>query len=412
MPSYNNGQYIGQALDSILMQQVNFIYQIIITDDCSQDNSPQIIREYARKHPDKIVALYSNKNCRLFQNVIKALQIMDSEYFCVLDPDDYWTDEKRLQKAVDFLDDNPEYTIYATNTYTIYEDKFVKLKYDRPNINEYTSTYEDYLIGKEILSTTIASTYRNVYFMNGIPKEYLNLVGTKYEEIFRADTARNLIHLRKGKAFFVNECVGYYRYHGNGLSSSLLEYERYITSAFARIGYYEFFGRQNEEDYARMIQNLYIRAVNRYHHELISGNMQKLSTLYQEYFKEVMEWLSIHNLKEKEIRVPFSLELFQNMSDKKIIIWGTGYEASRLIETYHIPIQEDTFFVDNDNKKQGTKFMGKQIKNPKALYKEKDALVIPASGYYKEIIRMIKEQKLCAESQILNIFDFEKNWME
>ena len=92
-----------------------------------------------------------------------------------------------------------------------------------------------------------------------------------------------------------------------------------------------------------MIQNLYIRAVNRYHHELISGNMQKLSTLYQEYFKEVMEWLSIHNLKEKEIRVPFSLELFQNMSDKKIIIWGTGYEASRLIETYHIPIQEDTF---------------------------------------------------------------------
>ena len=73
MPSYNNGQYIGQALDSILMQQVNFIYQIIITDDCSQDNSPQIIREYARKHPDKIVALYSNKKLSIISKCNKSI---------------------------------------------------------------------------------------------------------------------------------------------------------------------------------------------------------------------------------------------------------------------------------------------------------------------------------------------------
>ena len=91
MPSYNNGQYIRQALDSILEQEVNFSYQIIITDDCSQDNSIQIIKEYEAKYPERILALYSDKNCRLFRNVLKALQKMDSEYFCVLDPDDYWT---------------------------------------------------------------------------------------------------------------------------------------------------------------------------------------------------------------------------------------------------------------------------------------------------------------------------------
>ena len=56
MPSYNNGQYIRQALDSILMQEVDFDYQIIITDDCSQDDSPEIIKEYESKYPEKILA--------------------------------------------------------------------------------------------------------------------------------------------------------------------------------------------------------------------------------------------------------------------------------------------------------------------------------------------------------------------
>lgn len=102
MPSYNNGQYIRQAIDSILEQEVDFSYQIIITDDCSQDDSPQIIKEYAEKYPDKILALYSDKNCRLFRNVLKALEKMNSEYFCVLDPDDYWTDKRRLQKRVPY----------------------------------------------------------------------------------------------------------------------------------------------------------------------------------------------------------------------------------------------------------------------------------------------------------------------
>ena len=59
VPSYNNGQYIRQALDSILMQKVTFDYQIIITDDCSQDDSQNIIREYELKYSNKILALYS-----------------------------------------------------------------------------------------------------------------------------------------------------------------------------------------------------------------------------------------------------------------------------------------------------------------------------------------------------------------
>ena len=147
VPSYNNGQYMRQCLDSILEQSVDFHYQIIITDDHSQDNSIEIIKEYEAKFPDKILALYSSQNCKLFKNVLKALEKMDSDYFCVLDPDDYWSDMKRLQKAVDFLEKNPEYSIYSTNCYVLYDDERIEPKYNYPGIEHFTSTYEDYLSG-------------------------------------------------------------------------------------------------------------------------------------------------------------------------------------------------------------------------------------------------------------------------
>lgn len=409
MPSYNNGQYIRQALDSILEQEVNFSYQIIVTDDCSQDDSPQIIEEYAQKYSNKILALYSEKNCRLFQNVLKALKKMDSEYFCVLDPDDYWTDKKRLQKAVDFLEQNLDYTIYATNAYIIYDDGGVKLKYNRPNIDKYTSSYEDFLKGKAMLSTTIASTYRNIYFSDGIPDEFLQLTGTQFEEMFRADSARNLIHLIRGKAYFVNECVGYYRYHGKGLISSISEYERYITSAFAHIGYFEFFGMRNKADYIRIIKCLYTTAVKLYFQSLAYEKIPIMKKTYMEYFRKVMEWLQEHQILEEEIRIPFSLERFGEMAHRKTVLWGTGLEAERIIAQYHIPIKDDTFFIDNDIQKQGMEYMGRSIKAPQVLCDETEALLIIVSSYYKEIIEQIRKQNLCTEDRIINIYDYEKN---
>lgn len=407
MPSYNNGQYIRQALDSILIQETDFDYQIIVTDDCSQDDSPQIIREYAEKYPERMLALYSDENCRLFRNMLKALKEMDSEYFCVLDPDDYWTDRKRLQKAVDFLDRNPDYTIYATNAEVVYNNGMIKPKYNLSTISTCTSTYEDFLKRKAVLSTTIASTYRNVYFSDGIPAEFLQLTGTHFEEMFRADSARNLIHLKRGKAYFINESVGCYRYHGKGLASSISEYERYITSAFAHVAFFEFFGQENEADYVAIIKGLYVNAVKLHFKEIASGKIPMVTEQYRQYFNTVMEWLHTHQAPESEWHIPFSLEKFGKLYGKKTILWGTGQNAGRIIKRYHIPIHEDTFFVDNDSQKQGTVFMGKMVKAPEALLAEPDALVVIVSCYYREIVAQIREQGLCTDDRIVNVYDYE-----
>lgn len=411
MPSYNNGQYIRQALDSILMQEVDFDYQIIITDDCSQDDSPDIIREYEQKYPEKVLALYSAENCRLFRNVLKALEKMDSEYFCVLDPDDYWTDKKRLQKAVDFLDMNQEYTIYATNLHKLFPDGSIEIKYNLTGIETYTSTYEDYIHGKSILSCTPSSTYRNVYFSEGIPKEYTDLIGSPFEETFRADTARNLLHLARGKAYFVNESIGYCRYHGKGLASSMSEYERAIAVAYAYIGFWEFFGKKHEKEHAQLVNKFYRDAMKAIMSGFASGIIPELSEQYKGYFKTVWEWLQVHGVKEQRKRIPFSLKKFGGLWEKTVYIWGTGSGAHKLLQECGIPIGDNTFFIDNNPEKQGKEFMGRPVEKPECIRDAQDCLVVVASSYYKEIIEQIREQKLCEDDSIVNVYDYKENWI-
>ena len=90
MPLYNVEDTIRLALDSILMQKVDFNYEIITVDDCSTDNTLEILNEYAEKYPQiKIIKHEENQgNAIAFYN---ALSASNGDYFCVLDGDDYYT---------------------------------------------------------------------------------------------------------------------------------------------------------------------------------------------------------------------------------------------------------------------------------------------------------------------------------
>ena len=117
MPSYNRGAYINEAVTSVLNQKTDFGVKLIITDDCSTDGSIEIIKELQRQYPEKIEIILSEKNERLLANILKAQVRVRTEYFCVLDPDDYYTDELFLQKAVAFLDAHKDFTIYSSNCF-------------------------------------------------------------------------------------------------------------------------------------------------------------------------------------------------------------------------------------------------------------------------------------------------------
>ncbi len=108
--TYNHEDYLRQSLDSVLMQEVNFAYEIVVGEDCSTDHTRDILREYQAKYPDKIRLLFREKNLgRPTLNVYQTGMECRGRYLAFLEGDDYWTDIHKLQRQVDFLDSHPGY---------------------------------------------------------------------------------------------------------------------------------------------------------------------------------------------------------------------------------------------------------------------------------------------------------------
>lgn len=111
--AFNHEKYIADALSSFVCQKTDFPYEILVTDDASTDSTPEIIRSFAEKYPDKIRYFHQEEN--LFSqgiNIFPHLLFKEAkgEYYAWCEGDDYWTDDTKLQQQVDFLDSHPEYS--------------------------------------------------------------------------------------------------------------------------------------------------------------------------------------------------------------------------------------------------------------------------------------------------------------
>jgi len=101
--TYNHERYIAQALDSVLMQETDFDYEIVILEDCSTDATREIILAYQKRHPDKIRLRLAAQNQCSNKPFAEEFQASSSPYIAMLDGDDYWTSPEKLQKQVEFL---------------------------------------------------------------------------------------------------------------------------------------------------------------------------------------------------------------------------------------------------------------------------------------------------------------------
>lgn len=122
--TYNQKNYIRECLDGILMQKTNFKFEILINDDCSTDGTSEIIKEYEQKYPDIIKPVYQKENqfskgISICKNFI--FPRVKGKYVAICEGDDYWTDPNKLQKQVDFLEENPDYTVCFHRVKRIYD---------------------------------------------------------------------------------------------------------------------------------------------------------------------------------------------------------------------------------------------------------------------------------------------------
>lgn len=120
--SYKHAKYIRKCLDSILEQEVNFKYEIVVGEDCSNDGTREILLEYKEKYPDIFVLLLNEENMGATRNAMNVSSHLRGQYVCSGESDDFWLDKHRMQKQADFLDTNPRAVAVAGNYCSVDEN--------------------------------------------------------------------------------------------------------------------------------------------------------------------------------------------------------------------------------------------------------------------------------------------------
>lgn len=209
MITYAHEKFIAQAIESILMQECSFPVELIIANDFSPDNSNAIIELYSSKLPANFSLKYLNreKNWGMMPNFLDALRQASGRYIAICEGDDFWTDSKKLQKQVDFLEANPEYSICFHAVNIVYENGIIPFFKDVNEATPETNTIFD-LFHHNIIHT-MSVLYRNV-------KDLPNWMETAYP----GDWPLHIINATHGKIKFLNENMASYRVHHGGVHST------------------------------------------------------------------------------------------------------------------------------------------------------------------------------------------------
>ena len=211
--TYNHENYIRETLDSMLMQKTNFKYEILIHDDASTDTTAEIIKEYKRKYPDIIKPILQVEN--QYSKGIKVGELNRKRalgrYIAICEGDDYWTDENKLQKQVDYMEANPECTFCFHNAIVVDQAKNKKTRNVIPWMPEnrkfFQAKSKNYTSGELQLLGFIptASFMFPKYVLDNPPKWFLDApVG---------DNAIKLLASSKGYAYYIDDVMCIYRFN-------------------------------------------------------------------------------------------------------------------------------------------------------------------------------------------------------
>jgi glycosyltransferase involved in cell wall biosynthesis len=215
--TYNHEKFISKALESAEMQETNFEYEILISEDCSTDRTREIVLDFQKAHPEKIRLLLSKQNIHSNEIVVRGIQAARGQYIALLDGDDYWTSPYKLQMQVNFLDSHPECSISFHNARIFHEAEGREGRNWTPPNQKEISTLED--LWMENFIATCSTMFRRG-LIGEIPKWYRDFLP------MITDWPLHILNAEHGTIGYIDEVMGVYRYHPGGLYSPLSETQK------------------------------------------------------------------------------------------------------------------------------------------------------------------------------------------
>jgi glycosyltransferase involved in cell wall biosynthesis len=223
--TYNHEKFIAQALDSVLMQKTDFEFEVLVGEDDSSDNTREIVKEYARKYPDKIRLFLNDRKNVIFindaptgrWNLVNNLKHSKGEFVALLDGDDYWVGENKLQKQIDFLNHNKDYSISFHNARvfnTVKVPEGVWSEYSDFEWNGIERSRSEYS-QDDLLATPLCPTASIVF------RRPSNFVFPEwFYQVMSGDMALESLVCKDRKIKYFDEFWSVYRKHASGITTS------------------------------------------------------------------------------------------------------------------------------------------------------------------------------------------------
>lgn len=297
--TYNHVKFIKQALDSFIMQKTNFLFEVLVHDDASTDGTSTIIKEYASRYPDIIKPIFQLEN-----QYSKGISIekkfiwpkIKGKYVALCEGDDYWTDNRKLQKQFDFMEAYNSYSLCFHPVKIIWEnslqkDKIFPAKKYRCRMAHLTM---DSLLKRNFIQTN-SVMYRWI-FHNTDFDIYPN-------NIIPGDWFLHLLHAQKGNIYCLNSVMSVYRKHANGVWNMDSENKFYLNNGICYLNFYKqienyFSVDRTKEKYEILKKMILCFVDNRCYYKI-----DEIRNLYPLEFKEV-----IKNIKKLDINKNYKIK--------------------------------------------------------------------------------------------------------
>ena len=210
--TYNHAAFIRQALDGFVMQKTEFPFEILVNDDASTDGTAEIIREYEAKYPHLFRCVYQTENQWGKKDPWKDVlfPMVRGKYAALCEGDDFWIDPLKLQKQVDFLEHNPDFSVCFHPVKVLWEDRCAAESVFPEAYWRFNKTEMELC---DLLQRNFIQTNSVVYRWR-FHRDSLDLIP---DGILPEDWFIHLLHAQVGKIAFLPDLMAVYRKHRAGV---------------------------------------------------------------------------------------------------------------------------------------------------------------------------------------------------
>lgn len=257
IPTYNHEKYIMQAIESVLRQKTNYSYEVLIGEDCSTDQTREILKRFETVKPDFVHIIFreENMNSKKIYNALDLRMRARGKYVITLEGDDFWISDEKIEKEVSFLEENPSIVAVAHNCIVVDEDSKEKNeKYIECHDEHYSIKHFVYGIMPGQFATIMHKNYyKDNIIDTWLMDEHLMIPGDK-RMVFSLLSYSNIYCIQESLSAYRHVVKGGSSYSANSMYSFVDE----ETFAKALI---EYSARINRTDLLKAAESLYLLAL-------------------------------------------------------------------------------------------------------------------------------------------------------